>query len=281
MAARGCPGDESAGDWGTLDALSNVLQQSIALHRNGAARVTMTELSLYRLLAASPGDSLEIAVTKAPGIVALDKTEGSKKEYEDTGSDPPHGPGLASGPVPADSSTSICCGNCRRQGHSVRDCIGPVNEAGEIDGCPKCNTAGLHLYDGCPLRRASEDLDFVYRYRQRKPPLRSAMTWASFLAAADHATAPERRRRRRTGRASSRGRAASPGRSSTPPPPAGRPPTGSITGTRTQGGPRWRRRDARQTPTPSSWYCEGRGGGCARLAGGDTGAPEPPFPSRT
>lgn len=67
----------------------------------------------------------------------------------------------------------------------MRDCIGPFNDTGEIDGCPKCNTAGLHIYDVCPLRRPYEDLDFIYRYRQRKPPIKSAMTWASFVAVQD------------------------------------------------------------------------------------------------
>jgi len=48
------------------------------------------------------------------------------------------------------------CENCQRYGHMVRDCVGPVDMYGYINGClhPRCNTTG-HTWDDCPEKGKS------------------------------------------------------------------------------------------------------------------------------
>ncbi|KAK1984935.1 hypothetical protein LZ30DRAFT_585152 [Colletotrichum cereale] len=75
------------------------------------------------------------------------------------------------------------CVNCRRKGHEVRDCIGPVDAQGLIAACPLCNNND-HLYDQCPARmklKASEKKTMNFEYlvlrRQNKAPFKSRICW--------------------------------------------------------------------------------------------------------
>ncbi|KAF3013482.1 hypothetical protein E8E14_004134 [Neopestalotiopsis sp. 37M] len=210
--------------WERLDVLRDVLSMIIASQNNGQTAITMTEQSLYSLLSAGKDDFLEITICKVkpthpvltqgprppkiphispwrPNSIFMDSMA---PNIQDVGAD--KGP-TARYSLPDIQKIKIrgerpkkcisldtriflplpdsVCGNCQRSGHTVRDCVGPVDERGEIDGCPKCNKGGGdHTYDDCPDRDAGEDFDLIYRYRQRKPPIRSFLVWQSFLSAA-------------------------------------------------------------------------------------------------
>ncbi|KAI1844833.1 hypothetical protein JX266_009061 [Neoarthrinium moseri] len=204
--------------WERLEVLPRLLQKSISLHRNGSTPVTMTEQSLYNLTTAGTGDFLEIVVSKVIPSTSLplaDKAFPSLRQSLLISFEPQTPPTSTSGDLRATdlqllssqtfpnrdppssgrpkswitldtrmflSLPDTVCGNCQRAGHTIRDCVGPVDDYGEIDGCPKCNTRGSHIYDNCPFRETTEDFDLIYRYRQRKPPLKSFMTWQSFLS---------------------------------------------------------------------------------------------------
>ncbi|GKT41805.1 uncharacterized protein ColSpa_01986 [Colletotrichum spaethianum] len=80
-------------------------------------------------------------------------------------------------------SLATTCGNCRRRGHEVRDCIGPVDVNGFIAACPLCNKND-HLYDQCSsrvkLKKAEKkvmDFEYLVLWRQNKAPLRSNICW--------------------------------------------------------------------------------------------------------
>jgi hypothetical protein len=172
--------------WGKLEIFQTVLERSISLHQNGSTAVTMSEMSLYNLTTAGVQDFLEITVSKIESLspIAIDHTRRIRNIPPranlaiQNGDNVDHEPTNKVSPPPA----CIICGNCERVGHAVRDCVGPVDEFGEIDGCPKCNTARSHVYDNCPVRDSTEDFDLIYRYRQRKPPVKSHMSWTSFLS---------------------------------------------------------------------------------------------------
>ncbi|ETS81786.1 hypothetical protein PFICI_06788 [Pestalotiopsis fici W106-1] len=207
--------------WERLEVLQNALSRSIALHGNGQTPVTMTEQSLYSLLTAGQDDFLEITVCKVtptfpiaaqiPTSPHVPHMSPSRPNSMFMGSMAPEMSGIrgdkgsmarfslsdmhenkSQGERPRSRITldtriflpvpDTVCGNCQRPGHTVRDCVGPVDERGEIDGCPKCNTARAHMYDDCPARDTSEDFDLIYRYRQRKPPMKSFLVWQSFLS---------------------------------------------------------------------------------------------------
>jgi hypothetical protein len=164
--------------WESLKVLEELLRRSLDLHHNGSVPVKMSETSLYNLLAAARGDLLEIRVAKvaAESSVHFENPrttiDSMKEEW------------LTATMMSTNGSqfqSSTMCGNCGRWGHTIRDCVGPVDEDGELDGCPKCNTARSHMYDDCPDRDSDEDFDYIYKYRQRKPPIRSCMAWTSFL----------------------------------------------------------------------------------------------------
>ncbi|KAK8122062.1 hypothetical protein PG984_010732 [Apiospora sp. TS-2023a] len=170
--------------WESLHALSVVLQKGLSLHRNGPAQVRMSEQSLYNLVAAGENDFLEIIVKNVPGPTGRKSSTsgGSTTSSEERSQSPPRGIiNAAPRPRMPCRSKSIICGNCNREGHTIRDCVGPVDEGGRIDGCPKCNVARAHMYDDCKLRDTTEDFDYIYRYRQRKPPIKSWMSWECFL----------------------------------------------------------------------------------------------------
>ncbi|KAK8104167.1 uncharacterized protein PG998_011200 [Apiospora kogelbergensis] len=174
--------------WESLQALSVVLQKGLSLHRNGPAQVRMSEQSLYNLVAAGEKDFLEIIVRNVSGPSDSKSSSSSSSSSSSTATcqersqTPPKGI-INAAPRPRLSrrSRSIKCGNCNREGHTIRDCVGPVDEGGRIDGCPKCNLARAHIYDDCPLRDSAEDFDYIYRFRQRKPPIKSWMSWECFI----------------------------------------------------------------------------------------------------
>jgi hypothetical protein len=188
------------------DIFENILQKSISLHHNGSTPVTMSEQSLYNITTAGTGDCLEIEVSKVtssypmtidgPGrntatisnttltpTMSLDvEPLGTRTMDEDQVMNGKISPRFTINTKWSRPRTKITCGNCRRAGHTIRDCVGPVDEHGEINGCPKCNTTRSHIYDECPLRDTEEDFDLIYVYRQRKPPIKSYMSWTSFLS---------------------------------------------------------------------------------------------------
>ncbi|KAK6074745.1 hypothetical protein SCUP234_08033 [Seiridium cupressi] len=209
-------------NWERLGIFHDLLGRSISLQHNGSTLVTMTENSLFNLMTAREDEFLEIAVSKVSPITPMvqEVYKSSKVPHISparTGSsfldhiDPNASDsnlisreqrtsirrntegGRTKGGRPRSKITldtrmflplpDTICGNCKRPGHTVRDCVGPVDEHGEIYGCPKCNTARSHIYDSCTYRDSTEDFDFIYRYRQRKPPIKSFMKWQSFLSA--------------------------------------------------------------------------------------------------
>ena len=46
------------------------------------------------------------------------------------------------------SGTIKTCANCKRQGHEVKVCVGPVDQNGFIRACPACNET--HSFNECP-----------------------------------------------------------------------------------------------------------------------------------
>ncbi|KAK8128464.1 hypothetical protein PG984_009572 [Apiospora sp. TS-2023a] len=54
-------------------------------------------------------------------------------------------------------SDNVTCGNCRRRGHTIRDCIGPVDAEGWLCGCPK----------------------YLLFYRQNKPSIKCSIDWTA------------------------------------------------------------------------------------------------------
>ncbi|KAH6657881.1 hypothetical protein BKA67DRAFT_656122 [Truncatella angustata] len=202
--------------WEMLEVLPDILRRSIELHDNGTTPVMMTENSLYNIMTAGKDEFLEITVSKVIPLNPLasevrtslsiphmspTRTESGFGNHltskfsvlgQRSSSDWPSSGHTSRGERPRSRVTldtriflplpDATCGNCQRPGHAVRDCIGPVDEHGEIDGCPKCNTARAHLYDDCPARDPNEDFDYIYMYRQRKPPLKSYMQWQGFLS---------------------------------------------------------------------------------------------------
>lgn len=208
--------------WGKLEVLQDVLQRSLSLHSNGSVQVSMTEESLYNLLCASANDFLTISVSKVAmacgdspdevfqPLTALSEPVSGGVEHDLTVTPISSGPGSEKDAIqfqhkerhvnnsPKSRITDdtriflplpdTVCGNCHRPGHTIRDCVGPVDEDGELSGCPKCNTTNSHIYDACPSRASAEDFDYIYRYRQRKPPIKSQMRWQSFLSHECHPT---------------------------------------------------------------------------------------------
>ncbi|KAI0170669.1 hypothetical protein BJ166DRAFT_200891 [Pestalotiopsis sp. NC0098] len=224
MAPRELPKTIDNENWERLDVLQHALRRSIALHDNGQTPITMTEESLYSLLTAGKDDFLEITVCKvtpayppaaqvpsSPGVPQMSPTRpnsvfmdilaprlsmiGGHVTSSETYNLSDMHKNKLQGERPRSRITldtriflpvpDTVCGNCQRRGHTIRDCVGPVDERGEIDGCPKCNEARAHMYDDCPARDAGEDFDLIYRYRQRKPPIRSFLAWQSFLSGQD------------------------------------------------------------------------------------------------
>ncbi|KAK7962603.1 uncharacterized protein PG986_003428 [Apiospora aurea] len=171
--------------WESLQALSVVLQKGLSLHRNGPAQVRMSEQSLYNLVTAGENDFLEIVVKNVPGPPGRKSSTSSEistiSSQERSQTPPKRLIHAAPRPKMARRPEPETCGNCQREGHTIRDCVGPVDEGGRIDGCPKCNMARTHMYDDCPLRDSVEDFDYIYRFRQRKPPIKSWMSWECFL----------------------------------------------------------------------------------------------------
>ncbi|KAI2618961.1 hypothetical protein GGS26DRAFT_341429 [Hypomontagnella submonticulosa] len=101
---------------------------------------------------------------------------------------PGPGSGLSAGPSTgiksinngSGSRNKTPCGNCGIIGHRARDCI-KVGESGWMDfACPKCNQSG-HYYDQCRCRQKSEDLDYLFWYRQNKGPIKSCFNIGELL----------------------------------------------------------------------------------------------------
>lgn len=59
--------------------------------------------------------------------------------------------GVRFGPLPWQFETydNIICANCHKRGHKLRTCMGPTNNHGFIEGCPKCNSKA-HNFENCP-----------------------------------------------------------------------------------------------------------------------------------
>ncbi|KAK3500472.1 uncharacterized protein B0T23DRAFT_392948 [Neurospora hispaniola] len=104
------------------------------------------------------------------------------------------GPGRESQPVGVDEAEEaaapqqLTCGNCRKPGHVLVDCVIANEKDGFVHGCPICNTS-RHTLDNC--RRRSEDetqrreqaLELMYRKRFNKPMILSyTYTWPYLVA---------------------------------------------------------------------------------------------------
>ncbi|EFQ25383.1 hypothetical protein CGRA01v4_02652 [Colletotrichum graminicola] len=81
------------------------------------------------------------------------------------------------------AGTPISCANCKRTGHEVQDCIGPVDADGFIAACSLCNKND-HIYDQCCLRmnlKASQknamNFEYLVLRRQNKAPIKSNICW--------------------------------------------------------------------------------------------------------
>ncbi|XDG02611.1 hypothetical protein ABKA04_002226 [Annulohypoxylon sp. FPYF3050] len=110
--------------------------------------------------------------------VVLTASTGLKRGFEDDQPDSRHGkkPRL---PAPEPTFTQRC-GNCGTEGHKARDCV-KVGRTGWMDGaCPKCNYPG-HVYEACPIRLKSQDIDYLFWYRQNKGMVKSSMNIAKLL----------------------------------------------------------------------------------------------------
>ncbi|KAK7996007.1 hypothetical protein PG991_015474 [Apiospora marii] len=79
------------------------------------------------------------------------------------------------------------CGNCKREGHKVKDCVSKIGATGYIMACPRCNT-NKHLYERCPSphapaigtrQREEDDLYYLLTCRQNKPQIRA---WTDLAA---------------------------------------------------------------------------------------------------
>jgi hypothetical protein len=63
------------------------------------------------------------------------------------------------------------CGNCSREGHRLKVCVGPVDSYGYIPGCPEHNTKE-HAMGDCPvLKNRPSRLVHYLKLRHCKPPL--------------------------------------------------------------------------------------------------------------
>lgn len=79
------------------------------------------------------------------------------------------------------------CGNCKREGHEVKDCVSKIGATGYVMACPRCNT-NKHLYERCPSphapavgtrQREEDDLYYLLTCRQNKPQIRA---WTDLVA---------------------------------------------------------------------------------------------------
>ncbi|KAK8112080.1 uncharacterized protein PG998_008537 [Apiospora kogelbergensis] len=84
-----------------------------------------------------------------------------------------------SGHVGDDLRSAKKCGNCKREGHEVKDCVSKVGRSGYVMACPRCNSS-RHLYDRCPSsnvpapgtrEREEDDLYYLVTCRQNKPQI--------------------------------------------------------------------------------------------------------------
>lgn len=63
------------------------------------------------------------------------------------------------------------CGNYQQPGHEGKDCVGPIDEYGFVNVCPRCNTADHNLWT-CPVESYPRDLrHWLQNRREGKPPL--------------------------------------------------------------------------------------------------------------
>ncbi|KAK8136105.1 hypothetical protein PG984_004045 [Apiospora sp. TS-2023a] len=81
------------------------------------------------------------------------------------------------------------CGNCKREGHEVKDCVSKIGATGCVMACPRCNS-NKHLYAQCPSphappvgthEREEEDLYFLLTCRQNKPQIRAFTDLAALV----------------------------------------------------------------------------------------------------
>jgi hypothetical protein len=71
----------------------------------------------------------------------------------------------------ADMEQDCTCGNCSREGHRLKVCVGPVDSYGYIPGCPEHNTKE-HAMGDCPvLKKNTKRLVHYLKLRHCKPPL--------------------------------------------------------------------------------------------------------------
>ncbi|KAK7981716.1 hypothetical protein PG988_003954 [Apiospora saccharicola] len=117
----------------------------------------------------------------------LKDTESQEKTPSDTDSSQPRSHTMEDTKCQeeARSSDNVTCGNCRRRGHTIRDCIGPLDAEGWLSGCPVCNDAG-HLYHDCirrsmitPGEQYDWDWKYLLYYRQNKPSIKCSIDWTA------------------------------------------------------------------------------------------------------
>ncbi|XDG03790.1 hypothetical protein ABKA04_003405 [Annulohypoxylon sp. FPYF3050] len=94
------------------------------------------------------------------------------------------------GPGPAlqhpENNASKVCGNCRKHGHVLSQCPGPVDGDGFVPGCPIHNTT-RHSLDLCFSLPEEQEAQrqFLYQHlivqRQFLPPIRCTHNWATIV----------------------------------------------------------------------------------------------------
>ncbi|KAK8046999.1 hypothetical protein PG996_015063 [Apiospora saccharicola] len=81
------------------------------------------------------------------------------------------------------------CGNCKREGHEVKDCVSKIGATGCVMACPRCNS-NKHLYPQCPSPNAptvgtreceEDDLYYLLTCRQNKPQIRAFTDLAALV----------------------------------------------------------------------------------------------------
>lgn len=84
----------------------------------------------------------------------------------------------------------IKCGNCKGEGHEVKDCVSKIGPTtGCVMACPRCNS-NRHLYERCPSphapavgtrEREEDDLYYLLTCRQNKPQIRAYTDLAALV----------------------------------------------------------------------------------------------------
>ncbi|KAI1138007.1 hypothetical protein F5Y05DRAFT_384846 [Hypoxylon sp. FL0543] len=101
---------------------------------------------------------------------------------------PPQPSRKAAALAKAATERSLICANCGQKDHELRQCVSIWSEAGDIDGCYRCNKID-HIIDDCPQLPRIRDLA---RYeaevlgRAGRPPIRSRRGWNELAVTMSH-----------------------------------------------------------------------------------------------